>query len=82
MYGWRWNQIVNCFSGVTAQKNQRTTWSVQEVTLLKDTFGSLLDQKKYPKTEDIRIFCKKHGIDRDPLCVKSKLQYLMLKAKR
>lgn len=64
------------------KKKIRTRWTETHITLLKNTFASYIKQKKYPKTEDIRKFCRTHKIDKDPIIAKAKLQNLMAKKKK
>lgn len=51
-------------------------WSVEEVNLLKEHFGTYIKDNKYPSAEKIKAFIKQTGLTRTPPVIKSKLQHL------
>ncbi|KAG5869570.1 hypothetical protein JTB14_027051 [Gonioctena quinquepunctata] len=52
----------------------------EEVALLKDNFGSCIENKNYPSAQDLEEFIKKTAISRTVPVTKAKLQQLFEKS--
>ncbi|KAG5863796.1 hypothetical protein JTB14_017397 [Gonioctena quinquepunctata] len=52
----------------------------EEVSLLKDNFGSCIENKSYPSAQDLKEFIKKTAICRIVPVIKAKLQQLLKKS--
>ncbi|KAG5895254.1 hypothetical protein JTB14_036409 [Gonioctena quinquepunctata] len=52
----------------------------KEVALLKDNFGSCIENESYPSAQDLKEFIKKTAISRTVPVIKAKLQQLIKKS--
>ncbi|KAG5881718.1 hypothetical protein JTB14_037934 [Gonioctena quinquepunctata] len=52
----------------------------KEVALLKDNFGSCIENKSYPSAQDLKEFIEKTAISRTVPVIKTKLQQLLKKS--
>ncbi|KAJ8967790.1 hypothetical protein NQ317_003099 [Molorchus minor] len=59
------------------KKIKKTRWTEEEVNLIKINFGSFINENKYPSVTEIKNFCSKNNISRDPVVVKFKIQHLI-----
>ncbi|KAG5869002.1 hypothetical protein JTB14_035066 [Gonioctena quinquepunctata] len=52
----------------------------EEVALLKDNFGSCIENRRYPSAQDLKEFIEKTAISRTVPVIKAKLQQLLKKS--
>lgn len=57
--------------------NYLLVWTLEEIKLIEDRFGSFIQKKIYPSGEEIKKMIKTTKINRTPPVIKAKLQHLM-----